>query len=95
MPEYTKSLKIYVDNDRVSKVIDLESGDRVKKKILDQQKTLTQWYQLILDSMKNKHGEVKVEFTQKSPFVSSIYIDQHRMRAHDEYTVFIKNFIIN
>jgi len=92
-PEYTQELQVTVFNGKVTDVISTDSGEKVKSKIFDQQLTITEWYELALDSLSNKHGEVKVTFDAGVSYPSSVYIDQHKMRADDEYTVFIKQLI--
>lgn len=92
-PEYTQELQITVFEGHVTGVISTDSGEKVSSKVFDQQLTITEWYELALDSLKHEHGEVKVTFGEEAWYPASIYIDQHKMRADDEYTIFIKQLI--
>ena len=93
MPEFTQKLLVKVKNGQVDCVTNVDSGKRVSNKVFNQQYTISKWYELALDSMNNQHGKVELEYDQGLPYPTSIYIDQHKMRADDEFTVSISDLI--
>ena len=88
-PEYTKKFWVTVNCNKVTEVVDAETGQKVPDYIFAQQRSISQWYQLALEASQNEHGEVDIKYEGDSSYPVSIYIDQHKMRADDEYTVFI------
>ena len=92
-PEYTQEMRVTVKNNQVIEVVYSDSGESVNDKVFNQQLTISQWYKLALKSISNENGKTKVVFSEYESYPSRIYIDQHIMRADDEYTVIIKNLI--
>ncbi len=93
-PEYTKKLRVTVVNSKVSEVVEVASGQNVIHEVFDQQLTISQWYEFSLKSIDSEHGEFDIKFDKDSILPSSIYIDQHKMRADDEYTVILSDLNI-
>lgn len=94
-PEYTRLLKVFVTDNHVARVIDVETGKEVAQPVMLHQRTISQWYEAMLDALKHQHAEVNVEYNQEDGHPSIIYIDPHTMRADDEYTVFIDRLTEN
>lgn len=88
-PEYTRQLIITVDNDKVLNVVDKETGQEVSEKVFLQQRTIAEWYRLAFKYVDAEFGVLNIEVDKKNAMPSSIYIDQHKMRADDEYTLYI------
>lgn len=92
-PEYIKELKVTVVDGLVVAANYTDSGKKASADVFKQQLTISQWYELALDSLSNEHGVVKITFADQSIYPSNIYIDQHIRRADDEYTITIKELI--
>ncbi len=94
-PEYTRLLKVFVTDNHVVRVVDVKTGKEVTQPVMLHQRTISQWYDAILESLKHQRAEVNVEYNQEGGYPSLIYIDPHTMRADDEYTVFIDQLTEN
>lgn len=91
---YTKQFKVVVINGELVDVIDIETSKRVSDKVFTQQLTISHWYELSMSMSEADYGDIVIEIDESMLYPTSIYIDQHKLRADDEYTVFISDFEI-
>ena len=89
-PDYTKKLIVRVENNKVSDVIDAETEDKVSDKVFEQQRTISEWYELSFNYVDTEFGVLDLE-VDNNGIPLSFYIDQHKMRADDEFTIHISN----